>query len=248
VGIVTVDAIVLQVFRYSDTSKILRLLTRGEGLRSAMARGALRPKSRFGGVLEPFAQGSATLFLRDTRELQSLQAFELSRSRQGLGRHLMRFGAASLLAEILLRTESEHAGPEVFDRLSAALSRLDEVPDAELAATALAEAWGLVALLGFAPELGQCVACGRRLAADEPAGFDLPAGGVRCSACAGDVALRRLPPGARAALQGLLAGRRAPIERTTAHWHLLERFLFHHLGEGAVLRSMEFIAAALDES
>ena len=62
--IVTDSALILQVYPYSETSKILRLLTRGHGLRSAMARGALRPRSRYGGVLEPFTQGTATFFLK----------------------------------------------------------------------------------------------------------------------------------------------------------------------------------------
>ena len=74
---VTDDALILQAFPYGDTSRILRLLTRRHGLRSVIARGALRPRSRFGGSLEPFAEGIATLHLRANRDLQTLTAFEL---------------------------------------------------------------------------------------------------------------------------------------------------------------------------
>ncbi|MGH7130234.1 MAG: DNA repair protein RecO, partial [Planctomycetaceae bacterium] len=63
-----VDSIILQTFAYGDTSKILRLLTADHGVCSAFARGALRPRSRFGGVLEPFSEGVATLYLKEGRE------------------------------------------------------------------------------------------------------------------------------------------------------------------------------------
>jgi DNA repair protein RecO (recombination protein O) len=247
-ALVAVDAIILQVFPYGDTSRILRLLTRTEGLRSAIARGARRPKSRFGGVLEPFAEGSATLFLRPARDLQTLSGFELTRSRQGLGRHLLRFGAASLLAELVLRTESEHAPPATYERIARALDRIEAAVPPRLEAVALAEAWGLVAALGFAPELDACLTCGRELESEEDAAFDHPAGGVRCAPCAAGSSSRPLPAAARRALRLILRNEEVQLPRTVAYWHLLERFLFHHVGEGSVLRSLEFIAAALEET
>src|SRR5690606_37910311 len=103
---IVTDAIVLQCFPYGETSRIVRLLTRSAGVHSAIAKGAVRPRSRFA-MMEPFAEGSATLYIRSTRDLQTLGAFELARGRQGLGRDLLRFGGASLLAELVLRTASE---------------------------------------------------------------------------------------------------------------------------------------------
>src|SRR5688572_23870382 len=105
-AVTATEAIVLQAFPYGDTSRIVRLLTREAGVQSAIAKGALRPRSRFA-VLEPFAQGSASLHIRATRDLQTLSAFELARVRQGLGRDLLRFGGASLIAELVMRTASE---------------------------------------------------------------------------------------------------------------------------------------------
>src|SRR5687767_5106212 len=100
--LVSGPAIILQAFPYSDTSKILRLLTREHGLQSVIAKGAFRPKSRFGGVLEPFTDGIASFMLREVRDLHTLTGFELLRSRQAMGTHLVRFGGASLIAELVL--------------------------------------------------------------------------------------------------------------------------------------------------
>ena len=61
-SVVTTDAIILQAFPYGDTSRILRLITRDYGVRSVIAKGATRPKSRFSGLLEVFTEGSATIY------------------------------------------------------------------------------------------------------------------------------------------------------------------------------------------
>ncbi len=246
---VALDAIILQVFPYSETSKILRVLTRSHGVRSAIAKGALRPKSRFGAVLEPFAEGVATCYLREGRELQTLAAFELGRGHQALGRNLVRFGAASLLAELVLRTASEEAHPALYDAFRASIDALERADDEAVEAVALAQAWHLVAHLGFAPALDECIACGRALAPAEDVTFDHSAGGVRCAQCAVATAAspgRPLPAFARQALGTFLRGEWPPPPvRTAAHWALLRRFLFQHVVEGRELRALDFLEAAL---
>src|SRR5437660_153312 len=52
-ALVTTPAVVLQTYRYSETSKVVRLATRELGVQSGIAKGALRPKSRFGAGLDP---------------------------------------------------------------------------------------------------------------------------------------------------------------------------------------------------
>lgn len=245
---VALDAIILQVFPYSETSKILRLLTRTHGVRSAIAKGALRPKSHFGGVLEPFAEGTATFYLREGRELQTLAAFELTRGHQALARNLVCFGAASLLAELLLRTASEEAHPELYDAFRAAIAELERAPDEAVEAVALAQCWQLVAHLGFAPALDECTACGRALGPEEDVSFDHAAGAVRCAGCTGGAGSpgRPLPAFARRALAGFLRGETRPAPaRTAAHWALLRRFLFQHVVEGHELRALDFLESAL---
>jgi DNA repair protein RecO (recombination protein O) len=248
--VLLLESIVLQTFPYSETSKILRLLTRTHGVRSALARGAMRPKSKYG-VLEPFAEGLATFYLREGRELQTLSGFELTRSHQALGRNLVRFGGASLLAELVLRTASEESQPALFDALSAGLAHLEAASDEQVEAVALAECWNLVAHLGFAPSLDECLACGRAIAEDEDVRLDHAAGAVLCAECAPGGASspgRPLPAFARATLGRFLRGEAAPApERTAAHWALLRRFLLHHVVEGSELRSLEFLESALKE-
>lgn len=237
------EAIILQTFPYGDTSRILRLLTARHGLRSVMARGALRPRSRFGGVLEPFAEGIATLHLRDNRDLQTLTAFDLTRSPHLLGADLLRFAGASVLAEVVIRTGSEESQPDLFETVRAALERFRDVAGDALEPVVLSELWRLVDRLGFAPSLDACLDCGRPFRPDEVVRYDRGSGGARCEDCGPGAPGRDLPAHAREAILAFLAGRAPVLERRAAHWQLLRRHLEHHVVEGA-LRTFDFLESA----
>src|SRR5262245_18096913 len=245
--LVSTPAIILQTFSYSDTSKILRLLTRNHGVQSVIAKGALRPKSRFGGILEPFTEGSASFFLRDLRDLHTLTGFELVRSRQQLGSDLLRFGGASLLAELVLRTGSEENDPALFDLIRNALDAVAQAPVTELESTVLALAWSTVAQIGFAPALDECLTCRRMIADAEEVLFDHTAGGVRCLSCGAGLGGKTVPGQARAALLTLIEGVPLPLENTAPYWRLLGRFLAHHVLDGQALHSLAFLAEAVDK-
>src|SRR3989441_13314564 len=75
-ALVTPPAVVLRTYPYSETSKIVRLATRDLGVQSAIAKGVLRPKSRFAAGLELLSEGVAQLYHRETRELQTLAAVD----------------------------------------------------------------------------------------------------------------------------------------------------------------------------
>ena len=245
-ALVTADAIVLQTFPYGETSKIARVLTRTHGVQSAIAKGALRPKSRFGGILEPFSEGVASLYIKSSRELQTMSAFELHRSGQALGRDLLRFGGASLIAEMVIRTASEEPQPGLFDAVSAAFASIAGASPQTLEAQVLAQAWRTIGLLGFEPALAECGYCNRVLAADEDTTIDYAAGGLRCSACGAHTHGNKLPAHARRDLIELQAGGTPALARTEGHWKVLARYLDHHVLEGGRLRSLAFLAATIE--
>jgi DNA repair protein RecO (recombination protein O) len=246
-ALLTSDAIILQAFKYGDTSKILRLLTRTAGVQSVIAKGAANPKSKDGGVLEPFTEGVAAFYAKENRELHTLGSFELTRSRQALGADLVRFGGASLIAELVMRAGIEEPDPHLYDVVADTLDRIASADRAAAESVVLGETWALIAQLGFAPALDSCIHCGRSLADDEEATFDYVAGGVRCSDCSAGTPGLLLPPHARTALVRLMRGEPLILERTAAHWRLLARFLTHHVVDGASLKSLVFLEESLRE-
>lgn len=236
---VRTPALILHAFPYGDTSRILRLLTPEYGLRSVIAKGAMSPRSRFGGVLEPFTEGEAEFNLRPGRDLFVLSGFSLIRPRQGIGRDFAAFTGASLIAEIMLRFGTEEPSPELYDAVVAAFDRLAGPPPETAADVAVAALWNLSALLGFRPVMTHCVRCDGWVGDHATTRFDAPAGGVVCTRCDGGhgPAVTRET---RIVIEGMAetaSGILRPADRRR-HAELLNAFLSAHLFQGQSLRSL----------
>src|ERR1700674_4355545 len=161
--LVTTPAIVLSAIRFSETSKIVRLATRESGVQSAIAKGALRPRSRFGAALQVLSEGQAQLLTKENRELHILTAFDLPRLHAGLADDLSRYATASALAEVMIRFAPPDPHPESFDLLREGLRSLETAPGESAEPLALRVLWHQVSILGFAPSLEACVLGGALL-------------------------------------------------------------------------------------
>lgn len=239
--IVTTRCVVLQVHRYSDTSKILRLLTRTHGSLSVIARGALRPRNRLSGLLEPFVEGHATFYLKRNRDLHTLSDFELIRERQALGLDMMQFTGASVLCELILRLAPREPDEVLYDTLVDGLDALlDAGPDDSRGLVA-ARIWHLVSLLGFAPSVEACVDCGRSFGSVEAVRFDVRAGGLRCSICPS--AGTMLGPDEATDLRALVGGDTS-IRPSSRQFALLADFIRYHASEGYRIKSLDYLDSA----
>ncbi|MBX3175501.1 MAG: DNA repair protein RecO [Gemmatimonadaceae bacterium] len=235
-------AIVLHAFDYRETSRIVRLATRDAGVIAAIARGARRPRSRFGQGLDLFTSGSAQVALHGTGDLHTLASFEATDSRVGLASSLRHFGAAAALGELCLRFGTE-ATPGVHDALESGLDELARAGAGLVSGLALAAAWRIVAELGFAPALDDCALCHRPIDEHEEVRFSHRAGGAVCVGCRSLApGARALPAEARSTLRSWLDGNAVPIaDRATerAHQRLLREFLEEHLADGKALGAFQ---------
>lgn len=249
---VVTPAIVLHAFDYSESSRIVRLATREGGVQSVLARGARRSQKRFGGALDLFAEGEAQFEVKPGRDLHTLARFDVQRGRRGIGEALARFEGATALGEVMLRVAAaDDANAVAYDALAEGLDAIAQATDAPQAT--LRATWRLLAALGYAPALEQCVHCGEPLAADAPIAFAASVGGGLCAACARRAPTRQLPPYARAQLATWLwddddarpVDPLAPgVER--AHRRLLHGFVHAHLTDGKPLRAFDAWARADD--
>lgn len=242
-SLLSTEAIVLHVFDYSETSRILRLATRDAGVVSVLARGARRAKSRFGSALDLFAQGVAQLYLKEGRDLQTMSAFDVTRARPALGADLGRFASASALVELVLRFGMGDASDELFTALADALDGIASAAPNAANEAGLAGAWRLVAQLGFAPSLTVCSICHSAVDPEGDVAFSHRAGGILCRSCAALYAKdRMLPAVARASIAAWSTGQRTsalPQREARAHQRLLREFLYEHLADGRALRALD---------
>src|SRR5256712_4493224 len=159
-ALVTTPAVGLQTYRYSETSKVVRLATRELGVQSAIAKGALRPKSRFGAGLELLSEGTAQLYFRETRELHTLAAFDLANLRRDLAAEVGRFAGATALAEVMLKMAPPAPLPAAYDTLTSALDALASASPEAIDVAGVRAIWLLLGVLSFEPSLVACVRAG----------------------------------------------------------------------------------------
>lgn len=227
---------------YGETSKIVRLLTRDYGQLSGLARGARGRKSRTGPRLDIFAAGTASLIVKDTRDLHPLTAFEITATHAALAHDVARFAGASALAEIALRCAPAEPHPQIHDALGHGLDALEVAPPDLVGTAALVAAWGLVGALGFAPVLDRCAVCGAPV--EGGLAFSAEQGGALCRIHRAGSPYRQLGDEDATALRelaaGRLPGRPLSAKHAAAHRRLLVAFIRHHLAEHRALPALAF--------
>lgn len=247
------DALVLHAFDYLESSRILRLLTREAGVQSVIAKGARRARGPARMTLDLFVEGSARLYVRPGRELQTLGGFDLVRTRSGLAEDLGRFLAASALAEVALRGIGDDAAPEAYAAVTWGLDRIAAAPSSATHTAGLTAGWRVVATLGLAPALERCASCDAPLG-DRDLAFSPGAGGLLCPSCGALRGGRRLPAAAVAQLRswmepddgetdasaaGDAPGPVADAPMVRAHQRLLREYLVHHVGDQRPWRAFD---------
>jgi DNA repair protein RecO (recombination protein O) len=239
-SLITTDAIVLHAVPYLESSRILRLATRDAGVLSVVARGARSSKKRFGSGVDLFAEGQAQIQVKPGRDLHTLTAFDVTRSRAGLAADLGRFTAASALVECVMRVVHDEAAPRVYHGVAAGLDAIAEAAEADTVALTLGVVWRLVSEVGFMPSIDRCAECHAEIPAEADARFSHAAGGVLCPLCAKMAPSgRRLPAAARDVISAWLRGDQPDLEPAAgrAHQRLLREFVTQHLPDSRELRA-----------
>src|SRR6476469_3815697 len=113
--LISTQAIILSALRYSETSKIVRLATREHGVQSAIAKGALRPRSRYGAALQVLSEGQA--------------------------QYLGLYATATALGEVMLRFAPAAPHPESYDVFRDALAALEHAPADDVEALGFRLLW-----------------------------------------------------------------------------------------------------------
>ena len=179
---VKTEAIVLRSIRYGEADRILHLYSRTRGRLGAIAKGVRKPKSRFGGRLEPFFR--LDLVLHEGRgDLLTVTAVDTVDGYPRLRSSGPALTAGARACDAVLRLlDSAEPNLPAYNLLCRYLSLLDDPvePRGSGLEVALSFRLKLALVAGFAPELASCARCGE---ADHLSGFSGAAGGVVCPSC-----------------------------------------------------------------
>ncbi len=179
---VKAEAVVLRSIRYGEADRILHLYSKTRGRFGAIAKGARKPRSRFGGRLEPFFR--LDLVLHEGRgDLMTVTGVSTLDGYPRLRASGPALSAGARACDAVLRLlDSTDPNPPAYNLLCSYLALLDDPGRANSASLEVALSFRLKLALvaGFAPELASCTRCGE---AEHLSGFSGAAGGVVCAGC-----------------------------------------------------------------
>ena len=203
-------AIVIRRERLGEFHKNVVLLTSDLGLVRATAYGAYKMQSHLRLGSEPFTHSRVVLYTNPVSKSSKVMELEIRETFPSLPADLSRLAAASLWAEVVIK--SFGAG-EVSDRLFHLLLdslRLLDASDARRQPYLVIQfLWRFLALAGYQPDIRSCERCGAPLGEGAPAFHAPSAAGFLCAPC-GRSGGNLLPAGA---LRYLAASQSLPIER-----------------------------------
>ncbi len=149
------EAIILKRRDFGEADRVLTILTPRHGKRDVIAPGARKPTSTRTGHVELFTR--ADMLIHQGRDFGIAAQAQMLAPYLALREDLQRGAYASYAAELLDRftTEGDEDYGALFTLLDATLGRLCDDPDPRLAVRYYELA--LLELVGFRPELTQCV-------------------------------------------------------------------------------------------
>ncbi len=171
------EAIVLRTYPLREADLLVTLFTRLEGKVRGVARSAKKSKRRFGGALEPLTFVRAFYDDRERSELARLDSCDVLESPLATEVGYPRVVALGHVAEMLDELLPDREANDAVFRLSLSVIAALRGPEIWLPVTYF-ELW-MTRLMGYLPELGECIVCGRALNGSR-AYFHFLADGLTC--------------------------------------------------------------------
>lgn len=175
------EGIVLRRRDFGESDRILTLFTRKLGKVSAIAKGCRKPGSKLSGHIELFMRSS--FLIAKGRNLHIISQADNITSYEGLRKDLHGVGIGSYVIELIdAVTYDEGSNLKLYELLVSTLEYLElDKPHAVILRYFDLHTLDLV---GFKPELFQCVECGGEII-EQDQFISGEGGGVVCPVCAG---------------------------------------------------------------
>jgi len=199
------EAIVLRTYPLREADLLVTLFTRAEGKVKGVARSAMKSKRRFGGALEPLTYVRAFFEDRERHELTRLDSCEVLESPLATQVTYARAVALGHVAEVLDQLLPDREANDSVFRLALSVISVLRGGDIWMPVTYF-DLW-MTRLMGYLPDLSECIACGRALNGHR-AFFHALADGIMCEED------KRLASSELSADSRMIAARmfRAPVE------------------------------------
>ncbi|MBI2173633.1 MAG: DNA repair protein RecO [Candidatus Omnitrophica bacterium] len=180
-GIHTAEAIVLRRYPFRETSITLTCLTDQFGKLKGLVKGIRTVPNRYRSMMESLTINRIVFYDTHSSQLHLISQCDLLNPLAELQRDLSMACLAALCAELTdAVTPIGDPQPQLYYLLKQTLERL-ALGGADLTATRVHFVARLLRLVGFQPQLNECIGCGSRV---EQSGFwSIGQGGLICPRC-----------------------------------------------------------------
>lgn len=172
-----VEGIILSETNYSESSKILNVLTKEYGLIGVMSKGCRNMKSKLRGISRKLVYGTFHIYYKE-KGVSTLIGIDLINSFNDILSDLTRVSYASYIVDLTLQVVKQNDDKEIFDLLINTLLKLNEKLSPAVL-TAIIEI-KLLDYLGVRPMIDGCSICGNQ---KDIITLDSTAGGYICRSC-----------------------------------------------------------------
>jgi DNA repair protein RecO (recombination protein O) len=247
--------IVLRTRKLRESSKIVVFFTRDYGKISAVAKGSLKPKSKFGSSLELFTRSALIFYKKENRDLHTLSHSEILSPYGNLKKDVVKVAYASVAGEMVERmVPGEEKNKHLYTLLGSTLKEIDVAERPQLEVILSSYELKMLHLVGYGPELTRCVRCGKDIRSE--VWFGLLSGGIVCQMCSGKE-LNALEM-TKEALELIRDYESEPIDKLRRTYSanevtrevadILNSFVRVQIGEAAKVKSLDFLERMRDAS
>lgn len=161
---------------FRESSKIVTVLSRKHGRVDLLARGARKPRSRFGAALEMGTEADFIYYERKGEDLWTVSAADIVHSHQSLRENTHKLETLGRILKVLYYvSQPGEVNVSLYNFSLSVLNALEQVKTGEVLYDLFL--WRCVVLTGYPPHIGEgCIRCGRTDARN----FSIGHGGFLC--------------------------------------------------------------------
>ena len=153
----SIEGIVISETNYSESSKILNVLTKEYGLIGVMSKGSRNVKSKLRAVSRKLIYGTFHIYYKENG-LSTLIGVDIKNSYTNILSDLTSISYASYIIDLVKQVIKENDSPDIYDLTISTLNKINEGLD-PLVLTNILEL-KLLDYLGVRPSIDNCSMCG----------------------------------------------------------------------------------------
>lgn len=153
------EGIILSETPYSESSKILNVLTKDEGIIGIMAKGAKRMKSKLRSSTQKFTIGIFNVYYHEGK-LSTLISADITNSLPNIKTDIVKIGYLTYICDLAYQTAKQNNSKNIYKLLISSIEKIEEGLD-PLIITNIFEL-KMLDYLGVGIDLDSCIKCGNK--------------------------------------------------------------------------------------